>query len=177
MHVSGITTFEARARSIDYQKAELEQPCPQTSQNASRRRFEPVWLVRREFGHRGLALDSADLHILIFEPSPFEGFVIDGHAIIGPIFSRRNASGPADPTEAATSVRKADACCVDIASVVLQRVRGEHLFFDSGSNKLREIPSVRFPPEISFVRESNSRDSGIFMHPKRARRSLRRGNE
>ena len=173
----GLPTFRARARSIDYHKAELEQPSPQASQNASRSRFEPVWLVRRKLRHRCLALDSADLRVLVFEPSPFEGLVIDSHAIIGPICSRRNASGPTDPTESAVGVGKTDRRRIDVSGVVLQRVCGEHLFFYFGSNKLREIATVGFPPEIRFVREANSRDSGIFKHPKRARRSLRRGNE
>jgi len=41
-------------------------------------------------------------------------------------------------------------------------VRSEHLFLDCGSNEGAEVASIRLPPEICFVRESNGSDPGVF---------------
>jgi len=106
-----------------------------------------------------------------------KGFVIHGHAVIGPFGSRGDSCRPANATEAALGVRKTDGSGVDIAGVMFEGMRSEHLLLDRGSNEGAEIASIRLPPIVGLVRESNSRDACAFIHPKRVRLSLRRENE
>jgi len=77
--------------------------------------------------------------------------MIHGHAIIGPIDLRWNASRPADATEAALSVREADGCGVNVAGMMAEGMRGEHFLFDFRPYEGTEIASIRFPPQVSVV--------------------------